>query len=240
MDFNNITLEALSVLPDGAIKVEEINNRTFTYRASVNDNRFPAYHRSNAVTMIDVWNPGLDEYTSILFVPNGMLWLTDMFNKAYFKHFFNNTEIITGIQMMPTEIDNGDNVQRLINLCGNIFYPMAVSLLMPLFMYTIVLEKEAKLVEIMKINGMKMRYYWLSNFVFNFLLYGFTMLIFNLIGGFGFNLSLFTDTDPWLLIIIFTGWGLCQVGMAFFFQSFITNARSSTSKLYYNRKLSGI
>jgi hypothetical protein len=230
MDFDNITLETLSILPDGAIKVEEINERNFTYRASVNDNRFPAYHRSNAVTMIDIWNPAIGGYTSILFVPNGMLWTVDLFNKAYFKHFFNNTEIITGVQMMPVEFDNNDNIQRLINLCGNIFYPMAVSLLMPLFMYTIVLEKESKLVEIMKINGMKMRYYWTSNFVFNFCLYAFTMLIFNLLGSIVFNLSLFTDTNPWLLLIIFTGWGLCQVCMAFFFQAFVTNARASTSK----------
>lgn len=29
--------------------------------------------------------------------------------------------------------------------------------------------------------------------------------------------------------LIFLGWGLCQVSMAFFFQAFLTNARSATS-----------
>ena len=103
---------------------------------------------------------------------------------------------------MPFTQDNNDNIQRIINLAGSTFYPMAVSLLMPLFMYTIVLEKESKLVEIMKINGMKMRYYWLSNFIFNYSLYAITMLIFNVMGGAVLNLSLFTSTNSMLLVII--------------------------------------
>jgi uncharacterized membrane protein len=77
---------------------------------------------------------------------------------------------------------------------------------------------------------MKMRFYWLSNFCFNFGLYSLTMVIFYLVGSFGFGLSMFTDTNIWILISVFVGWGFCQVAMAFFFQAFLNNARSSTSK----------
>ena len=40
---------------------------------------------------------------------------------------------------MPIKLDdNEENIQRIINLAGSTFYPMAISLLMPLFMYSIV------------------------------------------------------------------------------------------------------
>jgi len=43
---------------------------------------------------------------------------------------------------MPLTNNNDDYIQRIINVTGSTFYPLAISLLMPLFMYTIVLEKE--------------------------------------------------------------------------------------------------
>jgi hypothetical protein len=190
----------VGILPDGAIKIEEINEKNFTYRISVNDVRMLPYHRANGITMIKVWNKSSQAYNKILIVNTGLLWAVDLFNKAYFKHFFKNVNIITGVSMMPAEIDTSDSMQRIINLCGTIFYPIAISLLMPLFMYTIVLEKESKLIEIMKINGMKMRYYWLSNFVFNFCLYGVTMILFYIIGGAALQFSMFTQSNGFLMV----------------------------------------
>ena len=183
--------------------IEEINEKNFKYRLQVNDNRLPQLHRTNGVTKIRVYNPAAESFSNIVNVVNGMLWATDLFNKAYFKHFFKDVEIVSGVQLMPFTQDNNDNIQRIINLAGSTFFPMAVSLLMPLFMYTIVLEKESKLVEIMKINGMKMRYYWLSNFTFNYALYAITMLIFNFTGGLLMDLSLFNSTSPLLLVKVF-------------------------------------
>lgn len=230
-DFNKLQNESLiSPLPDGAITINTINSTHFSYKLQINDNRLPPYHRGNGVTKLLVFNPTTNDYSGVMQVANGMLWAADLFNRAYFKNFFEDVVIISGVQMMPYDMDSssGDNIQRIINLAGSTFYPMAVSLLMPLFMYTIVLEKESKLIEIMKINGMKMRFYWLSNFTFNFLLYTVTMFIFNVIGGVALKLSLFTDTNLFLLFLIYFGWGLCQVGMAFFFQAFLSNARSAT------------
>lgn len=230
-DFNKLQNESLiSPLPDGAITINTINSTHFSYKLQINDNRLPPYHRGNGVTKLLVFNPTTNDYSGVMQVANGMLWAADLFNRAYFKNFFEDVVIISGVQMMPYDMDSssGDNIQRIINLAGSTFYPMAVSLLMPLFMYTIVLEKESKLIEIMKINGMKMRFYWLSNFTFNFLLYTVTMFIFNVIGGVVLKLSLFTDTNLFLLFLIYFGWGLCQVGMAFFFQAFLSNARSAT------------
>lgn len=228
---NNDTV--LSILPDGALNIHEVNNQNFSYTIQVNDMRLPQYHRNNGITKLQYYNKNTDSYSNVLNVINGQLWASDLFNKAYFKSFFDDVFVMSGVQLMPmNDNDNSENIQRIINIAGITIYPVAISLLMPLFMYTIVLEKESKLIEIMKINGMKMRNYWLSNFTFNFILYAITMIVFNLIGGVGLSLSLFTKTSPALLFFVYLGWGLCQIGMAFFFQAFLSNARSATSKYY--------
>lgn len=193
----------ISELPDGAIYINKINDEQFSYRLQINDNRMPPYHRANAISKILVYNPNTKNYSPVMNVINGQLWATDLVNRAYFRKFFNDVFIVSGVQIMPYIQDDSDNVQRIINLAGSTFYPMAVSLLMPLFMYTIVLEKESKLIEIMKINGMKMRFYWLSNFSFNFILYAGTMIIFNLVGGLVLQLTLFTKTDFFLMVNIY-------------------------------------
>lgn len=163
----------------------------------------PQYHRSNGITKLSIFNPNKNDYNSVVNVINGILWAVDLINKSYIRKFFDDVFIVSGVQIMPYKQDDSDNIQRIINLAGSTFYPMAVSLLMPLFLYTIVLEKESKLIEIMKINGMKMRFYWLSNFAFNFLLYSATMLIFNLFGSWCLGLTLFTQTNILLMVFFF-------------------------------------
>ena len=43
---------------------------------------------------------------------------------------------------------------KILNSIGSIAFPVMMSLGMPAFLYTIVLEKENRLLEIMKINGL--------------------------------------------------------------------------------------
>jgi len=66
----------------------------------------------------------------------------DLINKAFFRSIFPDIFVVGGVQVMPLTNNNDDYIQRIINVTGSTFYPLAISLLMPLFMYTIVLEKE--------------------------------------------------------------------------------------------------
>jgi hypothetical protein len=45
-------------------------------------------------------------------------------------------------------------------------YPLALSLNLPIFLYILVLEKENKLVNMMKMNGLKIYNYWIVNIIF--------------------------------------------------------------------------
>ena len=68
---------------------------------------------------------------------------------------------------------------------------MALSLLFPVMLYGLVLEKEEKLVQMMKMNGMKIYNYWLVYFLFNFALCLVTNIVFFMLGVFVLQTSFF-------------------------------------------------
>jgi hypothetical protein len=76
----------------------------------------------------------------------------------------------------------------------------------------------------MKINGMKMKYYWLINFSFNLSMFFITVAVYWLTAVYVFKMNFFISTDWRLLALIYVGWGLCQVSLAFFFSVFINNS----------------
>ena len=79
----------------------------------------------------------------------------------------------------------------------------------------------------MKMNGLKIRYYWLTFFVFNLLLCVVTHLIFYLLGTFMLSSSFFVKTSKTLFFLVSLGWSLAQIGMAAFFQTFLNKSRSA-------------
>ena len=80
----------------------------------------------------------------------------------------------------------------------------------------------------MKINGMKMKYYWLVNFSFNLAMFIVTAAVYWLTAIHWFGMTFFINTDWRLLALIWFGWGLCQVSLAFFFSVFINNSQTAS------------
>jgi len=56
-------------------------------------------------------------------------------------------------------------------------------------------------------NGMKMKNYWMTNFLFNFIVYALTVFVFCLTGAVILGLSFFTQSNWAILILFFVGWG---------------------------------
>jgi len=75
-------------------------------------------------------------------------------------------------------------------------------------MYSIVLEKEERLQEFMRMNGMRMWNYWLVNFGFDFFVYCLTVGLFFITGVFLVQLQFFTQTSGWLFFFFILGWGI--------------------------------
>jgi len=119
---------------------------------------------------------------------------------------------------------------KLLSTAESCLYPIALSLLLAVFMYTLVLEKEERLREMMKMNGLKMRNYWAANYVWNLFLYLPSAVIFLLFGVFVVQMPFFTGTNIFILILMLIGWGLSQASLSFFFQNFFSKARMVTGK----------
>lgn len=66
----------------------------------------------------------------------------DKVNQAYIRSIFNQTYLVTGQQVMPFKPDVRDGADKVMNALGGITYPLYLSLSLPVFLYTIVLEKE--------------------------------------------------------------------------------------------------
>ena len=236
-ELNYIDLEtlfnetSLTHVPDGAITIKKLDKNNFSYKMQIHDLRLPFYHRGNAITLFYIYNgqKGAEKYERYPSALLGMLWGMGLFNKAYINKLFPNITIISGLQLMPIALeDNEENIQRIINVVGTIFYPMSISLLMPLFMYNIVIEKERQLIEIMRINGLKMRNYWISYFIFNYILYLITIIFFIIFGTYVFGLNLFKDSSFLLISLTVLIWGFAQIGLAYFFQAFLSNGRTTS------------
>lgn len=79
--------------------------------------------------------------------------------------------IVDGIQIFPTSTKIDHIIDLLVSQgLGNII-PMALGMAFPVFLHTLVMEKETRLLDTMKINGMRMSNYWLVSFVFYQLYY---------------------------------------------------------------------
>eukprot|EP01080_Neovahlkampfia_damariscottae_P001324 gene1324-11407_t len=109
---------------------------------------------------------------------------------------------------------------RVADRLGSFFYPLILMFLLPVFMYTIVLEKQGKLREMMKLMGMKVFNYFLvtyATFFFFYIIVLCEFLIICLIAQFRF----ITGTHPLILFLGFIGWGFSLVSWSFFLSAFI-------------------
>jgi hypothetical protein len=94
-------------------------------------------------------------------------------------------------------------------------------------LYGLVLEKEEKLVQMMKMNGMKIANYWFVYGTFNFILALVTNILFFVLGSFVISTSFFKKTSPILIALVALGWIFAQIGLAAFLQTLLDKARSA-------------
>lgn len=134
----------------------------------------------------------------------------------------------SGALYMPFLQKNSVLVDMLVNTVTTILFPLSLSLLLPVFLYLIVLEKEQKLIQMMRMNGMTMRVYWGVNFMFNFAISLITFAVFFAFGYFFMDgNAFFHGTGKGVVVMIMIGWALCQTGMATFFQVFLSSSRAA-------------
>lgn len=230
LDFKDRDSEVpeLDLLPDGAFKIREASKEKLSYNIQIDDLRYIQYHRNNGVTKLGILNPLTNATSYFIRTIEGQISAADLINKAYISKNFPNTYIYSGVQMMPLTPSFDQEIMRVINLLGAGLFPISLCLLLPVFIYNIVLEKEQKLIEIMKMNGLRMYNYWIISFIFDMILYTITIVVFILFGRFILGLTFFYETNYFVLFFFFLGWGLCQISLAFLFSVFLNQAQTAS------------
>lgn len=110
--------------------------------------------------------------------------------------------------------------------------PLTLILGFPTFLTNVVIEKERKLIEIMKINGLNMNNYWAVNYVFNYLYYLLTVFMLVLFGRYILEINVYAETSLRLQLLVFCGWGLTQISFAFFLSVFFNKSTVASISAY--------
>ena len=115
---------------------------------------------------------------------------------------------------------------------GPLFYTWLSQMLLPVIVGLLVYEKEKNLRTMMRMQGLGDTAYMLVNYMYYFLLYFVFMLLIYLYGaalGFGTNsLSMWTRSQPGVVIIFFILFINVQISTAFLFQAIFSSAKTAT------------
>ena len=155
--YENRTMDGdpnVQALPDAVYRVQEANQQRLIYDVRVNDNHMGQYHRENGLTKVGIEDSKHDLHSSVHRAMEGQIEAASIINKAYMKNNFKNVTVLTGINIYPLHFDYAGIIDVFQSMESAAALPFSLCLSMPVFMYTLVLEKEKKLIESMKINGL--------------------------------------------------------------------------------------
>lgn len=66
----------------------------------------------------------------------------DSIHKAYITKNFPNEQVFSGAQFLPLNPNLDNEIMKIINLLGAGLFPLSLAMMLPVFIYNIVLEKE--------------------------------------------------------------------------------------------------
>lgn len=124
-------------VPDGLVKIRDISKDKLYSTISINDWRLPEYHKNNGVTKLDMRAED-QMIVSYLRVTEGLMSLIEKITRSYLQNY-NEKETISGSFMyMPFEGEDKSLIDKISNVLGSGLYPLGLSLLIPIFLYSIV------------------------------------------------------------------------------------------------------
>ena len=184
-----------SLMPDGAYEFHEASPEFLNFTFKINDLRMIAYHRSNGASKIRFYDEKLGRFRSSMKVEFGATQMLEYVSRNYFQKVTPEVVVVSANQYMPIFEGEVNFILRLISILGSMLYPFAMSLSLPIFLYHLVNEKENRLLEIMLINGLRPKNYWLANVLCFALTSGLNFLLFFLFGYFVLAMDFFTQTS---------------------------------------------
>ncbi|KAJ3123095.1 hypothetical protein HK098_002218 [Nowakowskiella sp. JEL0407] len=154
--------------------------------------------------------------------------LTNAFLRISNSSYYRTASITQGVRIMPS-LQNTQLSFSISSLIAKSVFPFGVSFLLPIFVITLVKEKEDRILMMMKMNGMKSVTYYISHYITFYILYTISMIVF-LVTGFASRMDMFRKTGPE---------GHVQVCLAMFFSSLFSKSRTALAvdQIYWTEKV---
>ncbi|OMJ23956.1 ABC transporter A family member 9, partial [Smittium culicis] len=216
MDYFSKITPILTQVPWGALLFNTIDpdNRIWSYTMQIGSNG----QISNSGSFPSIITRLLTQQTSL--------------SNAFLKSSLANKSslISQSIRGMP-QIYYHDFSLRFGSILGTSLYPFGISFMISVFVLILVKEKENRILIMMQMNGLKIRYYYLAHFIHFFILTIWSSFFF-ILAGIVFKLELFTKTSLNLLALIMVIWSVAQISLSFFLSTFFKSSRSSQILTY--------
>ena len=213
--------EASYVVPEGAVLFQKLS--------AAADNKASAALRYTAQTPNDA---SFLPYVYGLSDPQYLrMQLINMVDNAFVKVMGASFSINTNVYSMPYWIDPSAEIKMAVATVSFIFLPLVFMFLLPVFMYSVVEEKQERLFEFMKIMGVRTPVYWLANYTFDMTLYNCILVVSFILGRWMVRSPFFLG-DPLAALLLLIAWGHCLIGSAYLFAVFFTKARRAASAGY--------
>eukprot|EP00762_Andalucia_godoyi_P004673 ANDGO_03522.mRNA.1 ABC transporter A family member 7 len=202
---------------------------SFVHDVFVNNNTKLRYCQDNSKQQTGMSDPGgLNGFGSPLIgdpcaVIEGMSSVNALHSS--FLQSTSGVSITTYAQAMPLKYTKMSIA--IDSILGSFFFPLIAYFLFPVFLFLIVIEKQERLREFAKMNGMKMRHYWFMTFVFDYGMYFISTCIFFVMCAV-FQFKFVLNTNPFLYLFLYFLWGVALVVWAIFMSTFLGRGNTAT------------
>ncbi|KAJ5070827.1 atp-binding cassette transporter subfamily a abca [Anaeramoeba ignava] len=208
-----------SFKPAGAIHFDLLNVTTGDVKFSI------LYNSSSTSTSGSNDHLQLDGETA--FLPT---LLNTVMRVLYQNISSTSLNIRAAFQKFPI-IEGEDQLDIVAYMLGT-FFSILLHFLLPIFMMSIVYEKQNNILNIMKMMGLRLRAYWVSIYVFNYLLYLLMLVVFYIF-GFAFGFRFFRKNAFLSHFLLFIIWGNTLIAISFLFSLLFKKVRTASIFGYF-------
>ncbi|OUM61278.1 hypothetical protein PIROE2DRAFT_20970 [Piromyces sp. E2] len=213
-DTNDAIIKSIDYMPYGIMYYKDIDEQNLNYDINLSVGENEKLNKMFTCEQCEV-----SPYMSYPGKGKRLLYFLTEFSNSVIRKITNNKMTITqGFRFFPESETTGKKVD-LGSVIESILYPWGVSFLIPIFVISLVKEKEERYLVMMNMNGMKSSTYYFFTYLTNLVLSIISMTLFAIV-GFLCGMATFRETSIVMLVIEFFVWSNLIVIMSFFFSIF--------------------
>ncbi|EGC36362.1 hypothetical protein DICPUDRAFT_87445 [Dictyostelium purpureum] len=231
ISFDNVNdMENEILLQKKIMRDNQNNNNMFTNNLPTSALAFNSFSVQNQQLSVNISTESQSRYLWGVSAQN-LVFTLNVLNSAFINYVYGTNVSIQVNSVSLPSYSQSTNVD-IASLLGGSFYPFALSFILPLFVFSIVVEKQEKLRDLSLMMGLKIRNYWIMNYIFNYLLYS-IIVVFVVGVSSAFDFAVFTKGSGFGMFLLIFGWGHAMVSFSFFLSTFFKKTRTASIFCYF-------